>query len=202
MIRFFNFLLGTIFCVASFAAEIRLPLETEAFKEDPGAEIANAHCLICHSVEYVSIQPPLSRVFWKSSVQKMQQKYGATVPDDQVERLVDYLTKNYGATTNVAAAYNPPSSTQKGSTDILKGSQIAANYGCFGCHSITTKLVGPAFREIAAKYQSDAEAGSKIAQQIHQGGSGKWGPIIMPPFPKVSPGETKILTEWILGLIR
>src|SRR5215831_5887329 len=113
MIRFLNFLLGTILYATSFAAEIRLPLETEAFKEDPGAEIANAHCLICHSVEYVSIQPPLSRSFWKSSVQKMQQKYGATIPEDQIERLVDYLTKNYGATTNVAAASNLPSPERK-----------------------------------------------------------------------------------------
>ena len=55
-------------------------------------------------------------------------------------------------------------------------------------------------RQIAARYQSDSEAGSKIALQIHQGGSGKWGPIIMPPFPQVTEPEIKTLTEWILSL--
>jgi len=43
------------------------------------------------------------------------------------------------------------------------------------------------------------EAFEKIAEQIHKGGSGKWGPVIMPPFPTVSDAETKALTEWILS---
>ena len=51
-----------------------LPAETGAFKQDTGAEIANGQCLVCHSVEYVSTQPPFPRAFWKSSVQKMQVK--------------------------------------------------------------------------------------------------------------------------------
>src|SRR5438445_2294821 len=84
--------------------EIQLPPETGAFKQDAGAEIANGQCLICHSVEYVSTQPAMPRAFWKSSIQKMQQKYGAPVPDNQVEALADYLTRNYGATTNSTAS--------------------------------------------------------------------------------------------------
>jgi len=80
------------------------------------------------------------------------------------------------------------------------GPQVAAKYGCLGCHNVSVKIVGPAYREIAAKYQSDSEAAAKIAQQIHQGGSGKWGPILMPPFPQVTTSETKALTEWILAL--
>src|SRR5438552_15285252 len=82
------------------ALEIQLPPETGAFKQDTGAEIANGQCLVCHSVEYVTMQPPMPRAFWKSSVQKMQQKYGAPIPDGQVEPLTDYLTKNYGVATN------------------------------------------------------------------------------------------------------
>src|SRR2546423_10371590 len=84
----------------ALALDIQLPPETGAFKQDAGAEIANGQCLICHSVEYVSTQPAMPRAFWKSSIQKMQQKYGAPVPDNQVEALADYLTRNYGATTN------------------------------------------------------------------------------------------------------
>src|SRR2546425_4993873 len=92
------------FLFHSQAAVIQLPPEVNAFKEDTGAEIANGQCLVCHSVEYVSTQPPFPRAFWKSSVQKMQQKYGAPIPEEQVEPLLDYLTKNYGVTTNGAAA--------------------------------------------------------------------------------------------------
>ena len=142
----------------------------------------------------------------------MQQKYGAPIPDAQVEPLVDYLTRNYGlVTTNVSGAQGSgpgvtaqeqtrPSVASDAGHAASEGSQIALKYGCLTCHNPTTKVIGPAYREIAAKYKSDPEAFSKIDQQIHQGGSGKWGPIITPPFPQISGGETKILADWILNL--
>jgi cytochrome c len=181
--------------------EIQLPPEVNAFKQDVGAELANAQCLICHSVEYISLQPPMTRAFWKSSVQKMQQKYGAAIPDEQVEPLADYLTRNYGVSTNSAVPMGvAPQKTPPARSPTTDGPQVAAKYGCLGCHSANTKIVGPAYREIGAKYKSDPEAAAKVEQQIHNGGWGKWGPIIMPPFPQVTTGETRILTEWILGL--
>ena len=188
-----------LLCARLVALEIQLPPETAVFKQAPGAEIANGQCLICHSVEYVATQPPMARAAWKASVQKMQQKYGAPIPDGQVEALADYLTRNYGISTNGATATAPPAVAEKpsGTSDAV---QLATKYGCFGCHNPTTKIVGPAYREIAAKYRSDPEAFGKIDQQIHQGGSGKWGPIIMPPFPTISAGETKALADCILGM--
>src|SRR5882724_5487178 len=92
----------TSFLVRGAQVEIQLPPEINAFKQDVGAELANAQCLVCHSVEYVSMQPPMTRAFWKSTVQKMQQKYGAAVADKQVDPLADYLTRNYGVSTNGA----------------------------------------------------------------------------------------------------
>jgi cytochrome c551/c552 len=77
---------------------------------------------------------------------------------------------------------------------------LAQKYGCFGCHNPETKIIGPAYRDVAAKYKSDSQARAKIEQQIRNGGSGKWGPVIMPPFPKVSAAEVNALTDWILGL--
>jgi cytochrome c551/c552 len=190
-------------CIA--AAEIQLPLELNAFKQDQGAELANAQCLICHSVEYVSTQPPMPRAFWKGSIQKMQQKYGAAIPEEQVESLADYLARNYGASTNEAST-SPPRQTAPPTkqavirTDAADGPKVATKYLCFGCHSAEAKLVGPAYREVARKYKSDPEAAAKIAEQVHKGGSGKWGSMIMPPFPQVSDGETKVLIDWILGM--
>jgi len=182
--------------------EIHLPFEVNAFKQDVGAEIANAQCLICHSVEYVSTQPPFPRAFWKSSVQKMQQKYGAVISDAQIDPLVDYLTRNYGTATNVPHTVSTPPATGFSSIPPLgsDGPKIASKYGCLGCHNASTKLIGPAYKEIAAKYKTDRDAAEKIEQQIHKGGSGKWGPIIMPPFPQVTPTEVKLITDWILSL--
>ena len=194
--------LGIVFAglARTAALDIKLPPETLAFKQDVGAEIANGQCLTCHSVEYVVIQPPMQRAFWKAEVVKMQQKYGAQIPDNQVEAVVDYLTKNYGVTTNGTQTALVQDSAATGQTRAADAQQIATKYGCLGCHNPAVKLVGPAYRDIAAKYKADPAALAKIDEQIRKGGSGKWGPIIMPPFPQVTAGETKVLADWILGL--
>lgn len=184
----------------AMALDIHLPPETGAFKQAPGAELANGQCLTCHSVEYVLIQPPMQRAFWLAEVKKMQQKYGAQIPDPQVEPVVDYLTKNYGVTTNASASSQTPTVTTPVHINSADAQQIATKYGCLGCHNPSMKIVGPAYRDIAAKYKTDPKAFAKIDEQIHKGGSGKWGPIIMPPFPQVTANETKVLADWILGL--
>lgn len=82
----------------SYAAEvsITLPPETGTYTKGPGVELAQTNCLICHSTEYVSTQPPMPRKFWEAAVKKMKEKYGAPTPDAQVPSLVDYLTATYG----------------------------------------------------------------------------------------------------------
>ena len=185
------------------ALDIQLPSETGSFKQDTGAEIANGQCLTCHSVEYVTTQPKLGQAFWKAEVVKMQQKYGAAIPDSQVEEVVAYLTRNYGVSTNgTPASATQTSATAPTTATAVKidATQLAQKYGCFGCHNPETKIIGPAYRDVAAKYKADPQARAKIEQQIRNGGSGKWGPVIMPPFPKVSGAEVNALTDWILGL--
>jgi mono/diheme cytochrome c family protein len=76
--------------------KITLPTETGTYKAGAGSELAQANCLMCHSTEYVSTQPPMPRKFWEASVKKMKEKFGAPTPDAQVPALVDYLTANYG----------------------------------------------------------------------------------------------------------
>ncbi len=95
------FLVGTSLLVAAFlvqaAEKLSLPPETTGFKPTPGFEIAVAQCLLCHSADYISTQPPLARPAWKANVLKMRDKYGAPLPEDKIELLVDYLVKTYGA---------------------------------------------------------------------------------------------------------
>ena len=196
---FLSFLTAVLFC-AGAPVKIDLPAETEPFRYDTGSEIANGQCLVCHSVEYISTQPKMGRVFWAASVKKMQDKYGAPIPAEQVEPLLDYLTKNYGIVTNPVVA--PPSVSTQAITPLpgtLDAPKIAVKYGCLGCHIVSAKLVGPTYREVAAKYNSDSEASEKVEEQIQKGGSGKWGPVIMPPFPQVSTAERKTLVDWILS---
>ena len=81
-----------------FAAEkFQLPPETARLKPGPGAEMVTAQCLLCHSADYISTQPRLSRTAWTAAVVKMKDKYGAPIPTNNIPVLVDYLSKSYGA---------------------------------------------------------------------------------------------------------
>ena len=64
----FVFAIMRLFTTHATALDIQFPVETGVFKQDVGAEIANGQCLICHSVEYISMQPPMSRAFWPIGV--------------------------------------------------------------------------------------------------------------------------------------
>ena len=189
--------------LAAEVVQIKLPPETASFKPGPGSEIANGQCLTCHSVDYVATQPPLPASYWAANVKKMRQSFGAPIPEDQVTPLVDYLARNYGAATNATApaagstAASTAQATQLGPAP--EGKTVAEKYGCLGCHNPSVKIVGPSYKDIAAKYSKDPAAYARIAEQIHQGGSGKWGPVLMPPFSTATDAEIKALAAWILS---
>ena len=84
--------------IANAADEWALPPEKPQFKTAAGSDLVQANCLICHSSEYITTQPAFSRDQWKASVTKMQQKFGAPIPAEHVDRVVDYLATNYGKT--------------------------------------------------------------------------------------------------------
>lgn len=74
--------------------------------------------------------------------------------------------------------------------------------GCMGCHSQDKKLVGPAFKDIAAKYKGQGDAVAKLTDKVRKGGSGVWGPIPMPPngADKLNDADLKSTIAWILKL--
>jgi mono/diheme cytochrome c family protein len=92
---------AVLFGVPSFSAyaeprKIVLPAETSGFRVVPGAEIAMAQCLQCHSAEYITTQPRLGRNAWKASIEKMRSKYGAVVAPETEATLLEYLVGTYG----------------------------------------------------------------------------------------------------------
>jgi len=88
-------LLGFAWVVAA-ADAWKLPADQPKLRSGRDAEIATANCLLCHSADYISTQPPLTRAVWLATVSKMREKYGAPLPTNQVERVVEYLTTTYG----------------------------------------------------------------------------------------------------------
>lgn len=69
---------------------------------------------------------------------------------------------------------------------------------CLGCHAVDRKMVGPAFKDVAARYAGQPGAAAKLAEKIVAGGSGAWGVVPMPANPKVSADEAKQLAAWVL----
>ncbi|WP_231967182.1 c-type cytochrome [Thermocrinis minervae] len=76
---------------------------------------------------------------------------------------------------------------------------LAQQKGCFACHDINVKKVGPAYKDVAKKYAGQADAVDKLAQKIKNGGAGVWGNVPMPP-QNVTDQEAKDLAQWILSL--
>jgi len=79
--------------------------------------------------------------------------------------------------------------------------ELAKRNLCMSCHDVDKKQIGPAFKDVAARYanQKDAAA-AKLADKIMHGGSGAWGAVPMPANPKVTPEEARQLANWVLTL--
>ncbi len=76
---------------------------------------------------------------------------------------------------------------------------LAEKNGCFGCHAVASKLVGPAYKDVAAKYADQADAKALLAKSIRSGGSGKWAEVPMPPQAQLSEADAGKLAAWILS---
>ncbi len=80
-------------------------------------------------------------------------------------------------------------------------SALAQKSGCLACHSIDKKVLGPAYKDVAAKYKGDKTAEAKLVTKIKAGGSGVWGPMPMPPMAaQVKEADITTIVQWILSL--
>lgn len=77
---------------------------------------------------------------------------------------------------------------------------LAQASGCLGCHQVDTKVVGPAYKDIAAKYKGDAGALDMLMKKVMDGGSGTWGQVPMPPNAHVGEEKIRTIVTWVLGL--
>ena len=75
---------------------------------------------------------------------------------------------------------------------------LAKKSGCMNCHAIDKKMVGPGFKDVAAKYKSDKGAEAALSEKVKKGSSGVWGMIPMPANAAVSDGDIKTLVKWVL----
>ena len=84
-------------------------------------------------------------------------------------------------------------------TPALADMQLATAKNCMACHAVDKKLVGPSYKDVAAKYDGQKDAVEKLAVKVMKGGSGVWGPVPMPANAQVNADEAKKLVAWILS---
>lgn len=96
------------------AVEINLPPETATFKPStlPGYQLVQKNCMVCHSAQYPSTQPPsMNRAYWDATVKKMKKPFGAQFDDAEIPAMVEYLVKTYG---NEQPGSKPPAAKPAG----------------------------------------------------------------------------------------
>lgn len=84
--------------------------------------------------------------------------------------------------------------------NVLASEALARQHGCFSCHALDRKVVGPAYKDVAAKYRGDAGAEARLIEKLKKGGERTWGEIFMPPMAMVPEDDINILIRWILSL--
>jgi cytochrome c len=78
--------------------------------------------------------------------------------------------------------------------------ELAKKSACLSCHAVDKKVVGPSYKEVAAKYKNDKTAEAKLIEKVKKGGSGVWGQVPMPPNTHVKDEDIKTLVQWVLSL--
>jgi cytochrome c len=82
---------------------------------------------------------------------------------------------------------------------VAASEELAKKHACLACHASDKKLVGPSYKEVAAKYRNDSGAEAKLVDKVKKGSQGTWGQVPMPPNANVPDGEARALVKWILS---
>ena len=78
--------------------------------------------------------------------------------------------------------------------------ELAKKHNCLICHAVDKKVIGPAYKDVAAKYKGDKSAEAKLFDKVKKGGQGVWGQVPMPPNSSVPDSDIKALVKWVLSL--
>lgn len=86
------------------------------------------------------------------------------------------------------------------SANAMANADLAKSKNCMACHAVGNKVVGPAFKDVAAKYAGQKDAEKNLVNSVMKGSSGHWGAIPMPANTQVSDAEAHTLVKWVLSL--
>jgi len=178
-------LAAVLWCAGAFAQDERLI-------SGPGSTLTENKCKICHELQHIK-RAQLSPGEWGDNLRNMKER-GTPMTDEEMRGILEYLAVFYNR-DKPAPAPSPDIFAAGGDDPVQK--LLNAN-ACNGCHSVDKRVVGPSFREVAAKYASDRDAPARLAAKIRAGGQGAWGQVPMPPNSALQETDLRRITAWVL----
>lgn len=82
----------------------------------------------------------------------------------------------------------------------LANAELAKAKNCMACHAVANKIVGPSYKDVAAKYAGKKGVEDKLVKKVMEGGVGVWGAVAMPANKQVNEAEARALVKWILSI--
>lgn len=109
--------------------------------------------------------------------------------------------KNFASVIAVVSIFVSANAFADDQTDITEGAALVKGNDCFQCHRIPTKLIGPSYKDVAAKYKgADDVKVTELAQKVIKGGGGNWGTTPMRAHPMLVEADAKKMVKWVLSL--
>jgi len=158
-------------------------------KPDVQGEFCLSQCKV--SAEVASILPEFARNA-HGNLAEQNRMVGPS-------RGVDTSRPPSGEPLKVAIASPGADASRPAAPGVKTPAALAREQNCLSCHGIDTKLVGPAFKEVGARYKDNPKAEGILVEKIAKGGAGSWGPIPMPAQPQLAGEDAKTLARWILA---
>jgi cytochrome c551/c552 len=158
----------------------------------PGSTLTETKCKICHELQHIR-RAPLSRGEWADNLKNMKER-GTPMTDAEMAVILDYLSTYYN---REKPAPEPSADTLAAAGDDPM-QKLLGTHACGACHAPDKRVIGPSFREVAARYAGDAAAPSRLAAKIRSGGQGVWGSVPMPPNAGLSERDAAALASWVL----
>lgn len=109
-------------------------------------------------------------------------------------------TNSFGQTKKPAAKAAAGATVKASAADLVVGKQALSKSDCLACHKEDAKLVGPAYKDVAAKYPATAANIDMLTKKIIAGGSGNWGQVPMSPHPQLAAADVKKMVQYILSI--
>lgn len=178
--------------IAPLSAQEAAPART--LTPGKGADLTMARCALCHEITHIT-RARLSRGEWQDNVRNMIER-GMPIAPEEILIVVEYLATYYNR-DSAAPAPDPAAVADAAAQDPVR--RLLTDNACLSCHGVDQPIVGPSFREVAARYAGDGGAGARLAAKIKAGGAGNWGTVPMPPHAGLSDAQLAQIATWILG---